>query len=42
VSYAPSGDEGPTGYIKIKKPKNKLGETKTNNKKTNEQNLEIK
>jgi hypothetical protein len=38
VSCAPSGDEGPTSYIEIKKTRNKLSETKGNNKKTNEQN----
>jgi hypothetical protein len=37
VSCAPSGDEGPTGYIEIKKTINKLSETKGNSKKTNEQ-----
>jgi hypothetical protein len=42
VSCAASGDEGPTGYIELKKTKNKLGETKANNKKTNEQKHEIK
>jgi hypothetical protein len=37
VSCAPSGDEGPTSYIEIEKTRNKLSETKGNNKKTNEQ-----
>jgi hypothetical protein len=37
VSCAPSGDEGPTSYIEIEKTRNKLSETKDNNKKTNEQ-----
>jgi hypothetical protein len=37
VSCAPSGDEGPTSYIEIEKTKNKVSETKGNNKKTNEQ-----
>jgi hypothetical protein len=42
VSCAPSGDEGPTSYIEIEKTKNKLSETKDNNKKTNEQTNKIK
>jgi hypothetical protein len=42
VSCAPSGDEGPTSYIEIEKTKNKLSETKGNNKKTNEQTNKIK
>jgi hypothetical protein len=37
VSCAPSGDEGPTSYIEIEKTRNKLSETKDNNKKTTEQ-----
>jgi hypothetical protein len=37
VSCAPSGDEGPTSYIEIEKTRNKLSETKANNKKPNEQ-----
>jgi hypothetical protein len=37
VSCAPSGDEGPTSYIEIKKTSNKLSETKGNSKKTHEQ-----
>jgi hypothetical protein len=37
VSCAPPGDEGPTSYIEIKQTRNKLTETKGNNKKTNEQ-----
>jgi hypothetical protein len=37
VSCAPSGDEGPTSYIEIKKTSNKLSEAKGNSKKTNEQ-----
>jgi hypothetical protein len=37
VSCAPSGDEGPTSYIEIEKTRNKLSETKGNNKKRNEQ-----
>jgi hypothetical protein len=37
VSCAPSGDEGPTSYIEIKKTSNKLSETKGNSKKTNKQ-----
>jgi hypothetical protein len=37
VSCAPSGDEGPTSYIEIEKTRNKLSETKANNKKTNAQ-----
>jgi CRISPR/Cas system CSM-associated protein Csm3 (group 7 of RAMP superfamily) len=37
VICAPSGDEGSTGYIEIKKTENKLSETKGNNKRTNEQ-----
>jgi hypothetical protein len=37
VSCAPSGDEGPTSYIEMEKTRNKLSETKGNNKKTNEQ-----
>jgi hypothetical protein len=37
VSCAPSGDEGPTSYIEIEKTRNKLSETKGNNKKTNDQ-----
>jgi hypothetical protein len=36
VSCAPSGDEGPTSCIEIKKTSNKLSETKGNSKKTNE------
>jgi hypothetical protein len=36
VSCAPSTDKGPTGYIEIKKTKNKLGEVKlTTRKQTN-------
>jgi hypothetical protein len=42
VSCAPSGDEGPTGYIEIKKTENKLSETNGNNKKTNEHKNEGK
>jgi hypothetical protein len=42
VSCAPLGDEGPTSYIEIEKTKNKLSETKGNNKKTNEQTNKIK
>jgi hypothetical protein len=42
VSCAPSGDEGPTSYIEIEKTRNKLSETKGNNKKTNEQTNKIK
>jgi hypothetical protein len=42
VSCAPSGDEGPTSYIEIKKTRNKLSETKGNNKKTNRQTNKIK
>jgi hypothetical protein len=42
VSCAPSGDEGPTSYIEIEKTRNKLSETKDNNKKTNEQTNKIK
>jgi hypothetical protein len=42
VSCAPSGDEGPTSYIEIEKSRNKLCETKDNNKKTNEQTNKIK
>jgi hypothetical protein len=42
VSCAPSGDEGPTSYIEIEKTRNKLSETKGNNKKTNEQTNTIK
>jgi hypothetical protein len=42
VSCAPSGDEGPTSYIEIEKTKNKLSETKGNNKKTNKQTNKIK
>jgi hypothetical protein len=41
VSCAPSGDEGPTSYIEIEKTKNKLSETKGNNKKTNEHTNKI-
>jgi hypothetical protein len=41
VSCAPSGDEGPTSYIEIEKSRNKLSETKDNNKKTNEQTNKI-
>jgi hypothetical protein len=41
VSYASSGDEGPTGYIEIKKTKNTLGKTKAS-KKTNGQKHEKK
>jgi hypothetical protein len=37
VSCAPSGDPGPTSYIEIEKTRNKLSETKGNNKKTNKQ-----
>jgi peptidoglycan hydrolase CwlO-like protein len=37
MSCAPSGDGGPTSYIEIEKTRNKLSETKGNNKKTNEQ-----
>jgi hypothetical protein len=39
VSCAPSGDEGPTSYIKIEKTRNKLSATKkaTIRKKTNKQ-----
>jgi hypothetical protein len=42
VSCAPSGDEGPTSYIEIKKTRNKLSETKGKDKKTNEQTNKIK
>jgi hypothetical protein len=42
VSCAPSGDEGPASYIEIEKTRNKLSETKGNNKKTNEQTNKIK
>jgi hypothetical protein len=42
VSCAPSRDEGPTSYIEIEKTRNKLSETKGNNKKTNEQTNKIK
>jgi hypothetical protein len=42
VSCAPSGDEGPTSYIEIEKTRNKLSETKGNNKKTNKQTDKIK
>jgi hypothetical protein len=42
VSCAPSGDEGPTSYIEIEKTRNKLSETKGNNKKTNEQKTKTK
>jgi hypothetical protein len=42
VSCAPSGDEGPTSYIEIEKTRNKLSETKGNNRKTNEQTNKIK
>jgi hypothetical protein len=41
VSCARSGDEGPTSYIDIEKTRNKLSETKGNNKKTNEQTNKI-
>jgi hypothetical protein len=42
VRCAPQGDEGLPGYIETKKTKNKLGETKANNEKKNEQKHEIK
>jgi CRISPR/Cas system CSM-associated protein Csm3 (group 7 of RAMP superfamily) len=42
VSCAPSGDEGSTGYIEIKKTENKLSETKRKNMKKNEQKNEEK
>jgi hypothetical protein len=42
VSCAPSGDEGPTSYIEIETTRNKLSETKGNNKKTNAQTNIIK
>jgi hypothetical protein len=42
VSCAPSGDEGHTSHIEIEKTRNKLSETKGNNKKTNEQTNKIK
>jgi hypothetical protein len=42
VSCAPLGDEGPTSFIEIEKTKNKLSETKGNNKKTNKQTTKIK
>jgi hypothetical protein len=42
MSCAPLVDKGPTGYIEIKKTKNKIGEAKANNKKKNEQKHEKK
>jgi hypothetical protein len=42
VSCTPSGDEGPSTYIEIEKPRNKLCETKGNNNKRNKQTNKIK
>jgi hypothetical protein len=42
VSGAPWRDVGPTSYIEIEKSKNKLSETKGNNKKINKQTNKIK